>query len=436
MGPNEGSREQKNIFKQIFTDGWEEFKKQYPGYEGVDEVVQKMLGCGQIGKGYAEYLCPSCLAQKRVPFSCKSSFCLSCAKTYTSNWVETVQGMLHEGVKYRHLVLTVPEGLRVWFYRYPAEMYDGLLKIAAPMMDEAVSVAKKRRLELGYIVVLQTAGRAANYNPHLHIIMTAGGLDEQEQWHELGYIAYPLLHKKWQYYLFGMVKGVLGHKAEVLGLIDELWQKYPKGLVAHLKEKAVPKLADLARYVAKYVVSPPMALSRLIDYDHEGGVVKYWYEDHRAGRQEVELNRAQFIGRMVQHILPKGFKRVRYYGLQATCKVKKVADLLKRTINRVVQGVLDFVVQVPVSAVVKLSYRERMKRAYNQDPLICECCGVALWLWQVWHPEYGLIYDESEVIKAGRYDEPQTVKPDEPQEQPKQEEQLSLFTLPSSFIYA
>jgi len=124
-------------------------------------------------------------------------------------------------------------------------------------------------MELGYIVVLQTAGRAANYNPHLHIIMTAGGLDEQEQWQELGYIAYPILHKKWQYYLFGMVKEVLGHKAEVVELIDELWQKYPKGLVAHLKEKAVPKVAGLARYVAKYVVSPPIALSRLIDYDQE-----------------------------------------------------------------------------------------------------------------------------------------------------------------------
>jgi hypothetical protein len=156
----------KAIFKQIFQDGWAEFKVHHPRYAAVDEVVQKMLGCGEFEQGYARYICPACLAEKKVPISGKSSFCLGCAKTYTANWVETVQGMLHQGVKYRHLILTVPEGLRVWFYRYPERLYDELLRLAAPMMAEAVSEAKGRKIELGYMVVLQTAGRAANYNPH------------------------------------------------------------------------------------------------------------------------------------------------------------------------------------------------------------------------------------------------------------------------------
>jgi hypothetical protein len=82
--------------------------------------------------------------------------------------------MLPQGVKYRHLILTVPEVLRVWFYRYTERLYDELLRLAAPMMDEAVSVAKGRKMALGYIVVLHTAGRSANYNPHLHIILLPG----------------------------------------------------------------------------------------------------------------------------------------------------------------------------------------------------------------------------------------------------------------------
>lgn len=229
MAHKRGNQEQKQQFKQIFQDGWAEFKEQYPRYEAAEEVIEKMLGCGEPEKGYAEYLCPDCFLRKQVAFSCKSSFCLSCAKTYTANWVETVQGMLHEGIKYRHLVLTVPEDLRVWFYRYPERLYDGLLKIAAPMMDDAVSVAKGRKIELGYIVVLQTAGRAGNFNPHLHLIMTAGGLDEGEKWEGLSYIRYEIIHKKWQYYLFGMVKEVMSDKAEVGQLIDELWHRYPKG---------------------------------------------------------------------------------------------------------------------------------------------------------------------------------------------------------------
>ncbi len=90
------------------------------------------------------------------------------------------------------------------------------------------------------------------------------------------------------------------------------------------------------------------------------------------------MSREQFIGRMVQHILPKGFKRVRYYGLQATCKLKKVAAVLKGALKRAVQGAMDFVAQMPLSAVVQLSYQERMKRAYGQDPLRCEQCGAQM----------------------------------------------------------
>lgn len=437
MAHKKGNQEEKEQFKQIFRDGWKAFKEQYPRYEAVEEVVGKMLGCGEAGNGYAEYVCPECLWSKQVAFSCKSSFCMSCAKTYTANWVETVQGMLHEGVKYRHLVLTVPEALRVWFYRYPERLYDGLLKIAAPMMDDAVSVAKGQKVELGYIVVLQTAGRAANYNPHLHIIMTGGGLDEGEQWQELKYIRYEIIHKKWQYYLLGMVKEALSDQAEVEELIDELWRRYPKGLVAHLKEKAVPKVDKLAHYVAKYVVSPPIALSRIISYDREEGIVRYWYEDHRAGRQEVELSRSRFIGRLVQHILPKGFKRIRYYGLQATCKVKKVATILKKVFRKAVQGVMDFVAITPLSAVVKLTYQTRLKRAYGQDPLCCKQCGAQLWLWRIWHPKYGVIYDEAEAIKTGKYEPPP--EPELPVTATEPEpvvSQLSLFDLQPPLVYA
>lgn len=264
--------------------------------------------------------------------------------------------------------------------------------------------------------------------------MTGGGLDKKEKWQELGYIPYTILHKKWQYYLLEMVKEVLGDKEEVEQLIDELWQRYPKGLVAHLKEKAVPKVEGLARYVAKYVVSPPIALSRIINYDREQGVVKYWYQDHQRGRQEVEVSREQFIGRMVQHILPKGFKRVRYYGLQAICKLKKVGEILKQAIKRVVQGVFDWFDKEAELAEVKLSYRERMKRAYGKDPLLCERCGAEMWLWQVWHPDYGLIYDESEAIQSGKY-EPLDGGGDKVKGKQEQVVQPSFFGIPFSIGY-
>ena len=75
--------------------------------------------------------------------------------------------------------------------------------------------------------------------------------------------------------------------------------------------------------MAKYVVSPPISLRRILSYD--GQRVRYWYNDHKTkSRQEEEVSALTFIGRMVQHMLPKGFHRIRYYGLHATCKAKKV----------------------------------------------------------------------------------------------------------------
>src|SRR5437868_4311065 len=119
-------REQKNRFKQIFADGWAAFKRSHPRYEAVDVVVQQMRGCGDPANGHAVYRCPDCQERRVVAFSCKSQFCRSCAKVSGQQWVTTVQGMLHPGVKYRHLILTVPERLRPLFYQHAAVLLDGL----------------------------------------------------------------------------------------------------------------------------------------------------------------------------------------------------------------------------------------------------------------------------------------------------------------------
>ncbi len=85
----------KNRFKQIFADGWEDFKYKHPHYEAVDAVVQKMLGCGDPANGHAVYLCPDCQERRIVAFSCKSQCCLSCAKLYGHHWVSSAVKLCH-----------------------------------------------------------------------------------------------------------------------------------------------------------------------------------------------------------------------------------------------------------------------------------------------------------------------------------------------------
>ena len=162
----------------------------------------------------------------------------------------------------------------------------------------------------------------------------------------------------------------------------------------------VPKKEQLAKYLIKYVGSPPIALSRIIKYDGEN--VRYWYKDHRTNKKvEEEVSAITFIGRMVQHILPKGFQRVRYYGLHATCKSKKVAKKLKEVFHTIVDSAKRV---INTAQNMYKSYRERIKDLTGEDPFICPNCGEEMILWEIWIPEYGKIYDELEEIRSGKYD--------------------------------
>jgi len=87
---------------------------------------------------------------------------------------------------------------------------------------------------------------------------------------------------------------------------------------------------------------------------------------------------------MVQHILPKGFQRIRYYGLQASCILKKVRAQLLGLLHLAEQQVLPL---SGAALVRRPRYRVRMRSAFGRDPLVCAHCGGEMWLWQIWHPQ-------------------------------------------------
>lgn len=386
----------KEMFKQLLRDHWSDFVTHYPRYQAVSHVIEKMLGCGDPANGYAEYICPDCLQSHRVPFSCKTKFCLSCARAHLEQWVSEIEARLFAGIDYRHLVLTVPEQLRIFFYKEP-KLLDKLIKTGLIMIKDVLDTCFRDSIEAGYIVVLQTGGRSGSYNPHLHIMMTSGGLNSNKEWADIKYIPFSLLHKKWQYHLFEMIKREVGRAK---GLIDKLYRQYPKGIVAHLKMEIVPKKGKLANYLVKYVGSPPIAMSRIIRYT--GDKVMYWYKDHRTNQKEViEIPVLDFIGRMVQHILPWGFKQVRYYGLHATCKAAKVREFLKGALTKLGRKVEEVVREIR-----RYSYRQGVMKITGKDPLRCMICGREMRLSLIYHPKYGVLYEGSRKLGVGTH-EPQ-----------------------------
>jgi hypothetical protein len=174
---NNGPSYYKNRLIQIFRDHWEGFKQFHPELinEDVEANVQKMMNCGLFSGGYAEYRC-SCGYVKRVPFSCKSRFCLRCSKVYIDNWVNKMKQTIFAKVEHRHIILTVPG--KLWEYFHNKEMLKMLSDCGARLIEEVVSICLKGKLiELGLILITQTAGRKSTWNPHLHLLVTEGGLD-------------------------------------------------------------------------------------------------------------------------------------------------------------------------------------------------------------------------------------------------------------------
>jgi hypothetical protein len=377
-----------SVFKQIFAEPWDAFQHAHPRYQTAyyDYLVTKMLGCGNPEKmGYIEYRCLHCGQGKHlVAMSCKSSLCLRCAKVYVDNWVSQVSKVLHEGVIYRHIILTVPAMFRVTFYQNTAVVLSAFMRCGAQCLDDVYSTVRGKALRGGSITVLHTHGRNGQYHPHLHLIATSGGYDGPgECWEHLTYLPYELLRRKWQWHLLTMLRQTL-QTDTVNQLVDTCFRKYPNGLVTNVQKGAVPsQYQSVARDVAKYVVSPPISVRRIDRYD--GAQVTYHYRSHRTDRVERETVAVEtFIGRMVQHTMPKGFKRIRYYGVQATKTFAKVKVAIQAALAKV-EGVIKGAVQI----IARLTYRQRYEQSTGRDPCICQYCRSELEIWRIWHPTYG-----------------------------------------------
>ena len=391
-----------SVFKQIFANHWDPFQRAHPRYQTpyYDGLVAKMLACGNPEKmGYIEYRCLHCGQGKHlVSMSCKSSLCLRCAKVYVDNWVTQVSQALHEGVIYRHIILTVPAMFRTAFYQNAAVVFSAFMRCGGQCLDDFYSEVRGKALRGGYITVLHTHGRNGQYHPHLHLLATSGGYDAQGAgWEHLQYVPYALLRRKWQWHLLTMLRQRLQTEA-INQLVDACFRKYPNGLVTNVQKGQVPAgYQSLARYVAKYVVSPPISVRRIDRYD--GHRVTYHYRSHRTDRVEHETVEVDtFIGRMVQHTLPKGFKRIRYDGVQATKTFAKVKGVIQAALAKV-----EGVVKGAIKIIARLTYRQRYEQSTGRDPLRCPHCRGEMGVWRIWHPIYGVIHDEGQVIKRGTY---------------------------------
>jgi len=206
-----------------------------------------------------------------------------------------------------------------------------------------------------------------------------------------------MLRKQWQWSLLTMLRQTVKTQ-EVKRLVDACYTRYREGFVTNVQKGDVPsRYQSWATYLAKYVVSPPISLRRIDRYD--GHRVTYHYRSQQSERVEQETVEVYtFIGRMVQHTFPKGFPRIRSYGVQATKTFATLKSLIQEALAKV-KGIVKGAIKI----IAPMTYRQRCQQSTGRDPLRCPHCQSAMEVWRIWHPLSGVIHDERRAIRRGKY---------------------------------
>lgn len=303
----------KYTIKQIFADHWQEFMLTYPNIRPVvKDEVSKMLQCGELHKGFALYYCEHCFKFKYVPFRCKSRFCNTCGIAYQMDRSESISKKLLNS-KHRHIVFTIPKELRVFFRKDRSLLNILFLSAAQTIKDWMHCLNKSESFTPGIICGLHTFGRDLKWNPHIHMLVTEGGMGSNTPWRHIHHFPYLMLRKRWQTTLLVNLENALG-KGFFPHLKNKLYSDHKEGFYVHAPHSDFNSAHAVSQYISRYIGRPAMAQSRILHYD--GRFVTFWYQRHEDDKRiEETLSAFDFIKKLILHIPQKHFNMLRYYGL-------------------------------------------------------------------------------------------------------------------------
>ena len=178
-----------------------------------------------------------------------------------------------------------------------------------------------------------------------------------------------------------------------------MFDKYPTGFDCDCMPEKGP-VERLVIYLFKYVSSPPISLRRIVSYD--GQNVTYWYKDHRRGLVKETISAVEFIGRMIRHLPPKGFRMVRYYGIYARPVRNKIHALVADALKVLVRKAEQIAQRISFLRGIRKGNGEENKNeavaclssARESRDVRCPECGHGkMKLIKIWSKKRGVIYD-------------------------------------------
>lgn len=363
----------------------EAFKRQHALTEAQRKVLRDVCACRTPVLGGRLDVCAGCGNEKTVFHSCRNRHCPTCQSLSQARWIEGRMARLLP-IDYFHVVFTVPDDLLAGLAMQNREVFFDALFAAGSQTLLALGRDEKRLgAQLGLTAVLHTWTRDLRFHPHLHCIVTGGGLTADGRWRATK-----------RDYLFPVSVLSALFRGKLVAALDEAYRAGELNLrgvegfgetdaaadVAWLRLKrklhrtnwvsyAKPPFAgaeSVYQYLGRYTHRVGLSNRRLLSVTNEAVTFR------TRGEETATLHPHEFLRRFLQHVLPPGFVKLRHYGLLAPGNVNTrlvtAREVLERRFPSLVAPVAAATPEVEVSTWVEL-----LRRLTGHDATRCPKCG-------------------------------------------------------------
>lgn len=362
--------------QDIFLSYGEEYRRTHSLSLQQEKTFDAISSCRTAALGGHLEACPEC-GQARISYnSCKNRHCPKCQAFAKEKWIEERSCDLLD-IGYYHAVFTVPSELYPLFYSNQEELYGLLFRCAWETVKAFATDKRYLGAKTGATCVLHTWGRRLQYHPHVHMIIPSGGLTTSGTWRNSSknfFAPVRAMSKVFRGKLLASLKKMhhglrfYGSSADLARpdafscLISSL---YVKDWVVYCK-KPFRDAGCVLAYLGRYTHRIALSNSRIIA-DDDGRIV-FKYRDSRDGDREkvTRLDALEFIRRFLMHVLPKGFAKIRHYGILASRDKNERIDRCKRLTN------------TPVTIRVAVDALRIVERMIGRRPGVCAVCNCAL----------------------------------------------------------
>ena len=352
------------------------------------KVMSAIESCrtAALGGHVARCANPSCGHTAIAYSSCRNRYCPKCQGSQARAWMEARQAELLE-VPYFHVVFTLPPRIGAIAYQNKAVIYDLLFKASSETLLMIAADPKRLGVKIGFTSVLHTWGSAMTHHPHVHMIVPGGGISaDGSRWigsSEDFLLPVPVLSRMFRGKMLSMLKaahdagrfqffGDHAHLADKTAFKAWLEPLYKTNWHIHAKRPFAGPEQVLA-YLARYTHRVAIGNSRLVAADENG--VTFKVKDYRVEGPEryktMTVAPGEFIRRFLLHVQPKGFHRIRHYGLLASSRNK--AETIERA-----RKLIELATPAQPLRSAKPDPAPAEAEATDKPIHPCPCCGSAM----------------------------------------------------------